>query len=108
MSSWVVPAENKSRHKAVYNVEEFRSINVLDASLIRGAKHSHVIAGLSKFNTEEPIILYDGTQEQCDELFHKLMSYIHSKVKVICLFDDIDNPPDYVDMEASCEAETSL
>lgn len=99
MSSWVVPAEDTNKHKAMYNVDEFRSIGVIDASLIRGARHTHVLAGYPKFEDSDCVILYGGTQEQCDELFLKLMEYIHNNVKVICLVNDIHNLPDYVDPE---------
>ena len=100
MSSWVVPAEDKRKHKAMYNVDEFRSIGVLDASLVRGARHTHVLAGYPKLDvSDNPIVLYSGTQEQCDELFIKLMDYIHNEVKIIHLLNDINNPPEYIDKE---------
>lgn len=101
MSSWVVPME-KSKYKVMYNVDEFRSINVLDSTFIRGSQKDHVVVGFPRLDLKDcqPVVLFGGTQKQCDEMFDKLMLDIENEVKVIHLLveDGHDDRLDYTYM----------
>ena len=88
MSNWVVPVDNNSMPKEAYNIDDLKSFNVYDGSLMSDVQYDYALVAFPKGDSHY-IVLYSGLKEKCDALLDKLLEDIHHNVKVICLINHV-------------------